>query len=176
MLTANGVYAGGPFQLADGRAVWVRPLRADDAPRLVELCQRLSPLTVRRRFLRERTRCDPQEALDLASVDQVQRVAIAVVPQPGADGPILGVGRFHRHDSDSAELALLVRDDYQHVGIGRLLLSQLFCEADQRQLRVLDGYVLYDNAPVLGLLRTSGRPLEVRWHGGDVLQIQLSCC
>src|SRR5712664_5003454 len=73
----------GRFRLADGRLVWLRPLQAEDAPRLMDLCKRLSPSTLRRRFLRSVVRCDPFEA--------------------------------------------------------------------QR----LDGHVLYDNAPMLGLLRTS---------------------
>jgi hypothetical protein len=39
---------------------------------------------------------------------------------------------------------------------------------------VLEGHVLYDNAPMLRLLRTSGQPLEVHWDGGDVLSVQLA--
>jgi hypothetical protein len=34
--------------LSDGRLVWVRPLRLEDAHRLIDLCQRLSPETRRR--------------------------------------------------------------------------------------------------------------------------------
>jgi len=41
----------GRFRLADGRLVWLRPLWPEDAPRLMDL-KRLSPSTVRRRFLR----------------------------------------------------------------------------------------------------------------------------
>ncbi len=33
----------GRFRLADGRLVWPRPLLAEDAPRLMDLCKRLSP-------------------------------------------------------------------------------------------------------------------------------------
>ena len=165
----------GPFRLADGRDVWLRLLRADDAPRLIELCSRLSPLSLRRRFLRTVLRCDPDEAARLASVDQVRRVAVAAVPDPCVDGPILAVGRFDASDGSShAELALLVEDAYQRVGLGRILLRRLIREAARRRLHVLDGYVQYDNKPVLRLLRASGRPLHVAWYGGDVLSIQLS--
>ena len=44
----------------------------------------------------------------------------------------------------------------------------------QRRLRVLEGHVLYDNTPMLRLLRTSGQPLEVCWDGGGVLSVQLA--
>jgi acetyltransferase len=164
----------GPFRLTDGRCVWLRPVTADDAPRLVDLCQRSSPVTLRRRFLRTVVRCNPLEAQRLAAVDQVRRVALAAVPDPAADGPIVAVGRFHADGPERAEFALLVEDAYQHAGLGRLLLGHLLREAARRRLRVLDGYVLHDNAPMLRLLRTSGRPLEVRWDGGDVLSVHLA--
>jgi len=169
---ASGGY-GGPFRLADGRVVWLRPLRADDAPRLIDLSTRLSLETVRRRFLRERPACDPKEAHELAAAEQTRHVAIAAVPSPAAPGPIVAVGRFHGNGPQRAELALLVEDAYQHVGLGRLLLTRLIEEAEQRHLRLLEGYALYDNAPVLRLLRSSGWPLDVRHHDGAVLVVQL---
>jgi GNAT superfamily N-acetyltransferase len=171
----NAAYPiAGRFRLADGRLVRLRPLQAEDAPRLMDLCKRLSPSTLRRRFLRSVVRCDPLEAQRLAAVDQVQRVAFVAVPDPADDPPIVAVGRFHGDGSERAELALVVDDAYQRVGLGRLLLSRLLREAVQRRLRVLEGYVLYDNAPMLRLLRTSGQPLEVRWDAGDVLSVQLA--
>ena len=164
----------GPFRLADGRLAWLRPLRVEDAARLMDLCKRLSPSTLRRRFLRSVVRCDPLEAQRLAAVDQVRRVALVAVPHPTDDSPIVAVGRFHGDGSEQAELALLVDDAYQRLGLGRLLLSRLVREAAQRRLRVLEGHVLYDNTPMLRLLRTSGQPLEVHWDGGDVLNVQLT--
>jgi GNAT superfamily N-acetyltransferase len=172
--SARGRLREGPLRLADGRLVWLRALRRDDAPRLLDLSQRLSAESLRRRFLHDRPRLDAREAERLAAVDHRQRVAIAVTADPSDDSPILAVGRFHGDGSDHAELALVVEDAYQHLGIGRLLLDRLCAEAARRRLRVLDGYVLYDNAPVLKLLRTSGHPLEVRWDGGNVLSIHLA--
>jgi len=177
-----------PVCLADGRHVWLRPLGAADADGLMALRGRLSAETVRRRFLRLQPPCDPRLAFALANVDQQQRVAIAAVPAPDARGPILAVGRFHA-DADSAdgqgdgdgergprraELALLVEDAYQRQGLGRALLQRIVDEAAHRALGVLYGYTLYDNRPALRLLRTSGHPLHVAWHGGDVLSIELN--
>jgi GNAT superfamily N-acetyltransferase len=170
--TQQQAYAG-PLRLRDGREVWLRPLAASDAPALMALCGRLSPTTLRRRFMQLVPRCDPAMAERLAAVDQVQRVAIAAVPQPSADDTIVAVGRFHGDGSDHAEFALLVQDDYQHSGLGRVLLNQLLEAARARGLHVLDAVVQYDNQPMLRLLRSSGQPLEVTWHGGDVLDVRL---
>ena len=40
-------------------------------------------------------------------------------------------------------------------------------------MHVLEGHVLYDNQPMLDLLRTSGHPVQVRCDGGDVLSVEL---
>ena len=92
-----------------------------------------------------------------------------------ADGvPIVAVGRFPGDGDRRAELALLVDDAHQHVGLGRLLLGRLLHQAARWRLNVLDSYVLYDNNQMLRLLRSSGRPLEVQWAGGEVLSVQLT--
>ena len=82
-----------PVLLSDGRLVWVRPLRSEDAHRLIDLCQRLSPETRRRRFLRATIMCTPSEAERLATVDQVQHVALAAVADSAPDAPIVAIGR-----------------------------------------------------------------------------------
>lgn len=117
--------AWGPFRRADTRSVWLRPLSAEDAPRLLDLCRRVSPETRRRRFLHSTARCDVTEAERLAAVDRLERVALAAAPDPAPEAPIVAVGRFHANGSNRAEFALLVEDAYQHVGLGRLLPNRL---------------------------------------------------
>ena len=56
----------------------------------MDLCRRLSPSTLRRRFLRSVVTCDPLEAQRLAAVDQVQRVELIAVPDPADDPPVKG--------------------------------------------------------------------------------------
>jgi len=43
--------------------------------------------------------------------------------------------------------------------------------AFRQGLHVLEGHVLYDNQPMLDLLRTSGHPVQVRCDGGDLLSV-----
>src|SRR5438128_136256 len=98
----------------------------------------------------------------LAAGAQVGGVAIAAVTALGPAGSVVAVGRF-RADGPTmgrAELGLLVEDDYQHRGLGRLLLEQLVAAARRRGVRVLDGYVEYGNAGMLHLLRPSGLPIH----------------
>ena len=91
-----------PVLLTDGRLVWLRPLCSEDAYRLIDLCQRLSTETGRRRVLRATLMCTLSEAERLARVDQVQRVALAAVADSAPDAPIVAVGRFHNDALDRA--------------------------------------------------------------------------
>ncbi len=77
-------------RLADGRRLWLRPLNASVGARLIELCQRLSPETRRRRFLHSTDRCDATEAERLAAVGQVERIAFALVQSRETDAPVAG--------------------------------------------------------------------------------------
>jgi GNAT superfamily N-acetyltransferase len=164
----------GPYRLSDGRSIWLRLLNRDDGPNLMELYQRLSHETIRRRFFQVRPTCDPSMARELAAVDQIRKVAFAAVPDPSDSNTIVAVGRIHSDGAERAELGLLVEDRYQGLGLGRILLERLLREARRRRLRVLAGHVLYGNTPILRLLRSIGQPLEVGWHGGDVLDFELT--
>src|SRR5438445_7006376 len=95
-----------PVLLSDGRLVWVRPLRSEDADRLIDLCQRLSPETRRRRFLRATITCTPSEAERLATVDQVHRFAVAAVADSATDARIVAVGRLQLVALGSDEIDL----------------------------------------------------------------------
>jgi acetate---CoA ligase (ADP-forming) len=170
----DSLMACGPYQLSDGRKVWLRPLRADDATRLEHLFHRLSRETVRLRFLRPRVTFDRQEAQALADVDEIRHVAIAALIEDRPESPIVAVGRFHGDGSNRAEVALVVEDAYQHIGLGRLLLLRLLEEARRRHLQHLDGTLLYENKAVLRLLRSTGHSLEVRHQSGDVLMMRIA--
>jgi hypothetical protein len=52
-------------------------------------------------------------------------VALAAVADPADGAPIVAVGRFHGDGGGRSELAVLVDDAHQHVGLGRLLLGRL---------------------------------------------------
>jgi hypothetical protein len=54
-----------------------------------------------------------------------------------------------------------------------VVVNRLAEHAFRQGLHVLEGHALYDNQPMLDLLRTSGHPVQVRCDGGDVLSVEL---
>jgi acetyltransferase len=117
---------------------------------------RLSPETSRQRFFAVRRALSEQELDRLTELDGWNRYAIgASVRLP--DGRIEGVGiaRFARlvATPKTAEIGLVVVDDWQGIGIGQRLLALLREAAIARGIERLCGLVLTDNKAMLVLLK-----------------------
>lgn len=160
------------FRAENGLLVRVRPLRADDAERLIDLFEHLGPESRYRRFNIPLTDPDPElvlrEAQAMADLDPDRGcgwLALADLPdQP--DACIAGV-RSIRTDGDVAEVSLAVRDDLQGIGIGTELLRFVAQEAYRTGIRKLVGYVQSDNRPLWLSLRQLGAPLEREFQGAE---------
>lgn len=139
--------------LKDGAALRLRPIRPDDAPRLMEFYDRLSRHTAYQRFFSLMKRLPPDWARFLANVDYRTRLAIVAERGP-ADAPeIEGVARYEPTDRpDTVEVAFVVQDGYQGRGLGEILLGRLLDAAHARGIRRFRAFVLGDNRRMLDLL------------------------
>jgi len=131
-------------------AVATRPVRPDDASLFCRLWERLSPETVYRRF-HAPLRRPPVEADRLVHVDHDLREALVAV----VGGDLVGVARYDRSPADpgTADVAVVVEDTWQGVGVGRQLLGELTELAARRGVRSLTADVQADNDRMVGLLR-----------------------
>jgi GNAT superfamily N-acetyltransferase len=127
-----------------------RPVRPDDGPLFCRLWGRLSPETVYRRF-HAPLRRPPADAHRLVEVDHDLREALVAV----VGGEVVGVARYDRSPADpaTADVAVVVEDAWQGVGIGRQLLAELTELAAQRGVRALTADVQADNDRMVGLVR-----------------------
>ena len=142
-----------PFELADGAALLLRPIRPDDEPRLVELFHRLSPRTVYQRFFRAYDQLPEGWYQRFANVDYRTRLAL-VAEEQEAGGPVLrAVARYEPGDTPgTTEIAIVVEDAWQGRGVGSLLLDALLAAAETRGQRRFKADVLADNRPMLRVL------------------------
>jgi GNAT superfamily N-acetyltransferase len=160
--------------LDDGRTVTILPIGPDAKPLIAKAIERVSPESSRRRFFTVRRRFSERELDDMTRLDGWDRYAIGAVGR-GPDGPLgAAVARFARlpHDPTSAELALLVVDDFQHVGLGRRMLARLSLAARERGIDHLVGSVLSDNDAMLSLLRRHAPGVAIA-PAGDHLAIDV---
>lgn len=90
---------------------------------------------------------------------------VAIVATTGTRGRIVGVARFCRMSPTSAEVAFVIEDEYQHLGIGRRLMRRLRATALQNGITEFVAEVLPGNMPMLHLLHEAG-PAEVHFDQG----------
>ena len=159
--------------LKDGRAVTVRPIDPGDAGLLVELHGRLSPRTRELRFHGPKPRLLPWEAEYLARADPGAHVAlVATVVEEGSER-IVADGRIEK-DGGSGDVALLVRDDYQGAGLGRILLDQLLEAAPHLGVERLSFLVLPQNQGMLRLAERAGAT-RTGSDGGAAVLVARTC-
>lgn len=164
------------FTARGGATIRCRLIHPDDAPILIELFQRLSPESRRRRFNLPLEHLDEsriaQEARRLADVDNrtVGGAVLAFAGEESGDSlvAVARLGRFpHSPASPEAEAALVVRDDFQGQGIGTALMALLALLARRMAVQTLTASVQTDNEALFALLRSLQLPLERHTSHGE---------
>jgi RimJ/RimL family protein N-acetyltransferase len=146
----------------------VRPVRADDAQRLIDLHNACSEQSRYFRFHAAKPRLRAAEAEYLAAVDGEGRVALAAITVEDGAERIVGDARFDLVGEGDAEAALLLRDDVTGRGLGTLLLDRLLEQAAGLGVRRLLLDILPENHAMLALARRVGAE-PVAFDGRSVL-------
>ena len=103
--------------LLDGTLVTIRPIEPEDKRLLVDGLRRLSPEAAFKRFLSPKVRFTDAELKYLTEVDGHDHIAYVAVE----GDTLVAVGRVVRVDADTADIAILVWDEWQGLGLGRWL-------------------------------------------------------
>jgi GNAT superfamily N-acetyltransferase len=139
-------------RLRNGASVHLRPIRPDDAPRLMALCHRLSLRTLFQRFFSPR-RLRAEDAHALANVDYRERMALVAEVETGQEPILIGVARYGpAGEAAVADIGLVVEDGWQGFALGSILLTELLEAGAQRGVRYFKADVLTENYRTLRLL------------------------
>lgn len=144
--------------------VTLRPLEPDDGQLLRGLFDRLSPTSRYMRFLSPVQRAEQVQVQRLLDIDHADREAVAAL----VEGEVVGVARYARLDTSTAEFAVTVADDWQRHGIGSALLERLAAAASGRGVTRLKGVALGENRRILALLRHVFPAVSIRLQDGLV--------
>jgi RimJ/RimL family protein N-acetyltransferase len=160
-----------------GRAVRVRHILPEDAALLVDLYRKLSPETRRLRFMSAGAPLPDEalwaEAMRRSHIDPlVEAALLATVPEEGAERAV-GVARMVRDtvETSQAELAIVLRDDYQAEGLGTALFDLLLQVALVRGLKRLWIVSLAENEGMHRLVRRSGLPFTSQTSRGETTMV-----
>lgn len=135
----------------------LRPIQPDDAERLIAFHATLSIRSTYLRYFRVHPELSADELERFTHVDYRDRLALVVE----RDGILLAVGRFDRkRGTAEAEVAFVVADEYQHHGLGTLLLDELAAAARTRGFTSFVAETLAENRGMIQLFSGSGFPVR----------------
>jgi GNAT superfamily N-acetyltransferase len=164
----SAVFDPRTIELRDGTKLHIRPIVPEDESLLHEAVAAMSERTVYFRFFSPIKRMSDALAHRLAVVDYRDRFAIvATTHRPSGKERIVGVARYDRaRDTDVAEVAVAVIDEFQRRGLGSVLLAELARVARGQGIRSFQLIVLPENREMLGLLRKMGWIHQAKLNGG----------
>jgi acetyltransferase len=154
------------FRLKNGTAVRIRPIRPEDEPAMVQFHKKLSDSTVYMRylgFLKLEQRIAHERLARICFVDyDREMVLVAERPcPPSSDTEIVGVGRLSKsHGRNEAEFAVLIRDDFQALGLGSELLRRLLEVAKDEKLDRVFAVMSTENDAMRKIAARAGFALE----------------
>jgi len=156
------------IELNDRTKVHLRPIQPEDEPLLHEAVASMSERTVYFRFFSPIKRMSDALAHRLAVVDYNDRFAlVATTHKPSSKERIIGVARYDRApQTEVAEVAVAVIDEFQRRGLGSVLLAELARVAKTHGIRTFQLIVLPENREMLGLLRRMGWIHQAKLAGG----------
>ncbi|MGB2222705.1 GNAT family N-acetyltransferase [Neptunomonas sp.] len=142
-----------------GRPAVVRPIRAEDEPEHLLFYNQLSPESIRMRYFYSRGIPTHQELATWTQIDYDREMAFIVsAPRLDGKGPeTLGVVRAVTDaDNIRSEFSVVIRDDLQGEGLGRILMSKVIKYCKERGTLLLEGSTLPANKGMQGLAAKLG--------------------
>jgi len=152
--------------LENGIQVSFRSIRPTDEPHMRELLYDLSKETVYYRFMSRQQRFTHHQIHDFVYIDH--RLDVAVVGTvPEAHGEkIVSVGRYYLNErNNKAEVALVIRDGWQNMGLGSFLFRHLSAIAKRNGISGFTAEVLRDNRRMRHIFNHSGYKVKSRIEG-----------
>ena len=157
---------------ASGVRLFVRPLRADDAPLLRREVDQADPETLYQRFFTPQPRITDDTITYLTAIDYQRRMALVAFTE---DGEAVGIVRYEAlQEPNRAEIAVTVKPSMRKQGIARLLLEMIIDRASQSGFEQLEAICLVENEAAINVVSSVGFEFEPPDHGLVTATLSLS--
>ena len=152
--------------LKDGRSAAIRAFRPQDRDALVEAFSRTGDESRYRRFFTSKRSLSDGEIKFFVEVNFTTHVALVAEVEGNAHRVIAGGGRYVVCAPGSAEVAFMVDDAHQGLGIGSLLMRHLVVCARSSGLETLVAEVLPENSAMRKVFERAGLAVQTRRQSG----------
>ncbi len=141
----------------EGLEILLRPVKMSDEPLLKDFFYSLSDESNYRRFFTMRQYMPHEVLQKFVAIDYTKQMVILAVIQEDEREKVVGVGQYVVvGDTNVADVAVAVKDDYQREGIGTELLVYLALIARREGLHGFSADYFAQNQPINHLVAKSG--------------------
>ena len=158
----------------DGEKVTLRPIRPEDEGLMAKFHEALSDRSVYLRYFHSMSlgaRVRHERLLRVCFGDYDRELVLVAETHNTLHGPkgIVGVARISRtQNTQEAEIAIIVCDEWQRSGLGSELLKRIVQIARQEKIRVIKAQVLRDNIAMQIIMKRIGFRLKFTDSSGSM--------
>lgn len=154
------------WKMKDGKEVIIRPIRPEDEPLILQFNEKLSERSIYMRYfqpLKLSQRTAHERLTRICFVDHDREIELVVEHKTeSGDREIIAAGRMSKtHGRNEAELAALVRDEFQAKGLGTELYRRMIEIAKDEGLGKVTSVMLGENREMRSLVVKQGFKLKV---------------
>lgn len=149
--------------LRDGESVLLRPLKSTDDALFRDFFYDAGEQTVYHRYMGSKQSYPRLERDRVVNVDYRNNMSIAAIARRSGGAKMVGLGEWQRDpkDPDIAEVAFLIRDEWQQRGLGTRLLRYIINLARNQGIARLCAEVMAENSGMLHLFQRTGYPVHL---------------
>lgn len=158
--------------LADGTTMLIRPIKPEDEEKHFAFFHSLSRQTNYYRFFSYRKKLTHEQITRFTQIDYDREMAIIALVEENGKEKTIGVNRLAYYPQEERyEFALVVTDDWQGKGVGKILMEKLLYIARDRGIKTIYGNILAENSKMIRFCLGFGFK-EYRSEG-DVVLVKL---
>ncbi|MBW2365336.1 MAG: GNAT family N-acetyltransferase, partial [Deltaproteobacteria bacterium] len=159
-------------KLRSGKIVEFRPLLPSDEFAYRNFFYSLQDKTIYLRFFYKMKLFSHEVAQEQwASVDYRKNMSIIGLVQKGGYKEIMAIGSYAREDDEKAEIAFVVREDFQGMGIAKYLLDVLEKIAKENNYKGFGATVLSENSAMLSVFKKRYPNAKFKATGGNEINV-----
>jgi len=153
-------------KLRDQRTATIRAIRPGDKGLLLEAFKGLEAGSIYTRFFGPRKELTDRELIKATEIDFIGTIALVACVQESAGERVIGGGRYFAlggpEPPSTAEIALLVEEDYHGQGLASILLKHLLLIGRQQGISRFEADVLHANKKMLRVFERAGLPIVTK--------------
>ena len=156
---------------ADGRRVFVRPVRPEDEAMYRTFFAQVSPEDLRLRFFAPVKDISHAFIARLTQIDYARALALCATLETGE---MLGAVRLMLDaDHESGEFAILLRSDQKGRGLGSALMKMIIDYGQREGVKHIEGQVLAENTTMLAMCQQLGFEIRDEEDGAGAKEVRL---